>query len=62
MIKRLLFGIIAAGFLVGGSACYKEVMDMEADPLRPEYVVPAVRDKLTVEKLLSRVGESTAFE
>ena len=62
MYKRLLFAIIAGGFLVGGSACYKEVMDMETDPLRPEYVLPAVRDKLTVDKLLSRAGESTTFE
>jgi lipoprotein len=62
MYRRLLFGIIAGGFLIGGSACYKEVMDLELDPLRPEYVVPAVRDKLTVEKLLTRKGESTTFE
>lgn len=62
MYKRLLFAIMAGGFLVGGTACYKEVMDMDTEPLRPEYVLPAVYEKLTVEKLLSREAESTTFE
>ena len=62
MYKRFLFGLIVGSILIGGSACYKEVADLEIDPLRPEYVVPALRDQLSVEDLLKRSGEATNIE
>ncbi len=62
MYKRLAFWLLAGGVLLGATSCYKDVMDMEVDPIRPEFILPVLRDTLRVEQLLTREQEHTSFE
>ena len=62
MYKRFVFWLLAGGVLLGATSCYKDVMDMEVDPIHPEFILPVVRDTLRVEQLLTREKEQTLFE
>ena len=62
MYKRLVFWLLAGGALLGASSCYKDVMDMDVDPITPKLIVPVIRDTLSVKQLLEREGEATTFE
>ncbi len=62
MYKKAFWWLITGGVLLGATSCYKDVMEMEIDPLHPEIVAPALRDSLTVAEMLGRKAESTTFE
>lgn len=62
MYKKGLLWFILGSCLLSMTSCYKEVLDLEYEPFRPVVIGNAIRDSLSMERLLKRESEKTQFE